>query len=180
MINAKTIADIISVSENDPGFTVRMVRIYKEKGLIPSALGRGRDAYTPEHLQIVREVRRLRREEHLSYAEIKERNLKIPGNYGSSDNVVSQNSFLASAVSPLLLSSAQSYKGLNVDSPSYVAQALHSQQKSSRTVKFRLGDSSGIKMQFPPEASDQLIETVYNAVQDALETNEGLNPTIQK
>lgn len=55
------------------GMPERTVRFYIDQGLIPPALGKGRSRYyTPEHLQLLEQVKTLR-EQKLSIEEVRQR-----------------------------------------------------------------------------------------------------------
>jgi DNA-binding transcriptional MerR regulator len=77
MLDAKQIAEIVRVKDQDPEVTPSTLHYYVQAGIVPPAVGRGRSAYTPEHLARFRLARRLKRE-GLSLAQIRETVARTP------------------------------------------------------------------------------------------------------
>jgi DNA-binding transcriptional MerR regulator len=62
MLDANQIAETVRAQDADPEVSASTLHYYVQVGILPPAVGRGRNSYTPEHLNRFRLARYLRRE----------------------------------------------------------------------------------------------------------------------
>ena len=148
MLNADDIAEALR-KEGDAEVSARTVHFYRRQGILPPAYGRGDSAFGPEHLALMREARRLRRE-GLSVEDVRARLAAGPP---PRDTTLSQ-------PPPMLAASAPTTKPQTV-----VDEAIRIRgPRLPRSLRLR----GGFVLQVPPDADDDLVARLYTAIDSTL------------
>jgi DNA-binding transcriptional MerR regulator len=161
MLDAEDLAAAVRKLDKDTEVSKSTVHYYTQAGILPSAIGRGRHSYTPEHLARFRLARRLRRT-GLGLGDIRQQVSSL------------RREELATALQEV----PQKTKGRGVKagnakssqaSPTVgdplVAPALRALPgRLPRTIRF----PQGYSLTCPPEASDELIARLYSTIENLL------------
>ncbi len=144
MLNADDIAQALR-EEGDSDASARTVHYYRRQGILPPAYGRGDSAFGPEHLALMREARRLRRE-GLSVEEVRAR---LAGAAAPGDRPPSPAPATLTASAPVLQQQTS------------VDEAIRARgRRLPRSLRLR----GGFVLQVPPDAADDLVARLYTAI----------------
>jgi DNA-binding transcriptional MerR regulator len=178
MLDAEDLAGAVRKLDRDPDVSQSTVHYYTQAGILPPAIGRGRNSYTPEHLARFRLARRLRHS-GLGLADIRKQVSSL-----SREDLVTALPDLAQGPNQPLRKPARPSRGsagsagLNVkvrrakSTPAtppardpLVTHALRALPgKLPRTLRFRQGYS----LSCPPQASDEVIARLYATIENVL------------
>jgi DNA-binding transcriptional MerR regulator len=170
MLDANQIAETVRAQDADPEVSASTLHYYVQVGILPPAVGRGRNSYTPEHLNRFRLARYLRRE-GLGLPQIREQLKDL-----SSTAVTAELLQRGSPGTPSRLAGAKPRMGaaptslrsgfsMPLSRSAPAAEAPSGRPKDSpRTLRFR----GGFSLQVPPGASDEQISRLYTAVEAVL------------
>lgn len=173
MLDAGEIAQIVREQDGDAEVSPSTLHYYVQVGILPGAVGRGRNGYTPEHLSRFRLARHLRRE-GLGLAEIRNRLTgltpeKISAELARLQRQPSPPAVGAPAAQPPV--AAGSGRSVSLDRRaaatrySLASEALSARPGDApRTLRFR----GGFSLQVPAGTSDDQIARLYAAVEAAL------------
>ncbi len=151
-------ARLVRESDRDEEVTARTVHYYTQVGILPPAMGRGRGAFSPEHLARFRLARQLRREGK-SLADIRTELDSL-----SRKDVAKLTSRYEESLTPSL---DAELTALKVQSE-YLASAARMTTKDSRsprTLRFR----GGFALQVPASVADDAAARIYAAVERVIE-----------
>jgi DNA-binding transcriptional MerR regulator len=153
MLDAKQIAEIVRQADRDDEVTPSTLHYYVQAGIVPPAVGRGRSAYTPEHLARFRLARQLKRE-GLSLAEIRERVARTPVRALPADPLSASKSQAAAGPAP-----AHARADLLTPGPATP------RPDTPRTLRFK----GGFSLQVPAGTSDEQVARLYSAIETLID-----------
>lgn len=158
MIDAKEMARLVRETDGDDEVTPSTVHYYTQLGILPPAVGRGRGAFSPEHLARFR-LARQRRRDGRSLSEIREemRGLTTSEVEGL---MIASAPLLASRLSPP--ATAAPYRMRRLAAP--IAALRAAPQTAPRTLRFR----GGYALQVPAGVPDEMVARLYAAVERVL------------
>lgn len=178
MLDARQIAEIARRQDGDPEASVSMLHYYVQVGILPPALGRGRNSYTPEHLTRFRLARRLKRD-GTALAEIRERLGRLTPDQVAAELARRASQSLGAAAGPGASYAIRPPRPLAVHEPaptplSLAAEALRTRSGAApRTLRFR----GGFSLQVPAGTTDDRIARLYAAIEAVLNDTD---PAIQE
>jgi DNA-binding transcriptional MerR regulator len=162
MLDANEMARQLRDIDGDAEVTTSTVHYYTQVGILPPAIGRGRGAFTPEHLARLRVARQLRRQGR-SLAEIRDElartSLKeLLAQAGSSEPLISSAAFVIPDETRLRSLARMASAAVASSTP--------------RTLKFK----GGWALSVPPDVADDAIPHIYEAVEKALNRGASKRP----
>ena len=185
MLDARQIAEIARRQDGDPEASVSMLHYYVQVGILPPALGRGRNSYTPEHLTRFRLARRLKRD-GAGLAEIRERLGRLTPDQVAAELARRAAQSLGAAASLAGPYAVRAPRPLAVHEPpatpvSLAAEALRARSGAApRTLRFR----GGFSLQVPAGTTDDRIARLYAAIEAVLNdtdpATQDTDPAIQE
>jgi DNA-binding transcriptional MerR regulator len=163
MLDANEMARLVRDQDGDREVTASTVHYYTQIGVLPPAIGRGKGAFTPEHLARFRLARQLRRQ-GLSLAEIRGRMTRVgprdlPGPAGEPEpaDAPPRSPAAATMVAASLRSRDPAAR--------LAATVLSGKEESPRSLRFR----GGFALQLPAGIPDQVVARIYAGVERVLE-----------
>jgi DNA-binding transcriptional MerR regulator len=177
MLDAEDLAAAVRKLDKDTEVSKSTVHYYTQAGILPSAIGRGRHSYTPEHLARFRLARRLRRT-GLGLGDIRQQVSSL----GREELAIALQDVPAKTKGrSVKAGKAKSSQASPAAGDPLVAPALRALPgRLPRTIRF----PEGYSLTCPPEASDQLIARLYSTIETLLRdeaspgfTRRGLPPS---
>jgi DNA-binding transcriptional MerR regulator len=163
MLDAKEMARLVREEDGDREITTSTVHYYTQLGILPSAVGRGKGAFAPEHLARLRLARRLRRE-GMSLATIRDELAKLPRK--DLDKEVADSETLLAVAPPRSIGPKSSdARGAAAPRGIESAQGAVAARSGNRTLRFR----GGFALQVPPSIPDEFVSRIYAAVEKVLD-----------
>lgn len=161
MLDAEDLAAAVRKLDKDTEVSKSTVHYYTQAGILPSAIGRGRHSYTPEHLARFRLARRLRRT-GLGLGDIR----KQVSSLGREELVTALQDGAEQKKGPSpRAGSAKSSQASSTAGDPLVVPALRALPgRLPRTIRF----PEGYSLTCPPDASDQLIARLYSMIENLL------------
>jgi DNA-binding transcriptional MerR regulator len=161
MLDAEDLAAAVRKLDRDTEVSKSTVHYYTQAGILPSAIGRGRHSYTPEHLARFRLARRLRRT-GLGLDDIR----KQVSSLGREELVTALQDVAEQKKGPSpKAGSAKSSQAGSTAGDLLVAPALRALPgRLPRTLRF----PEGYSLTCPPDASDELIARLYSTIERLL------------
>lgn len=178
MLDAEDLAGAVRKLDRDPEVSQSTVHYYTQAGILPPAIGRGRNSYTPEHLARFRLARRLRHR-GFGLADIRKQVSSLSREQlvtALPDSLERANPPARKPTRPsrgrvgsvgrrAKVRQGKSASASVTASDSLVAQALRALPgKLPRTVRF----PHGYSLSCPREASDELIARLYATIEPLL------------
>lgn len=177
MLDAEDLAGAVRKLDRDPEVSQSTVHYYTQAGILPPAIGRGRNSYTPEHLARFRLARRLRHRglgladirKHVSSLSREQLATAFPDSLEDANPPARKptrpSRGRAGSVRTAKVRQGKSAAAAVTASDSLVAQALLALPgKLPRTLRF----PHGYSLSCPPEASDDLIARLYATIEPLL------------
>jgi DNA-binding transcriptional MerR regulator len=167
MLDANEMARLVRDQDGDGEVTPSTVHYYTQLGLLPPAVGRGKGAFTPEHLARFRLARRLRRQ-GLSLAEIRDQMARV-GQRDLAGMVLEPPPVPAPSARRIIAAAAQAAATPPERSPdpgtALAASALREKAEAPRTLRFR----GGFALQLPAGVPDEMVARIYASVEKVLD-----------
>jgi DNA-binding transcriptional MerR regulator len=161
MLDAEDLAAAVRKLDRDTDVSESTVHYYTQAGILPSAIGRGRHSYTPEHLARFRLARRLRRT-GLGLVDIR----KQVSSLGREELATALQDVAEQTKGPKAKAgNTKSSIAVPTAGDPLVAPALRALPgRLPRTIRF----PEGYSLTCPPDASDQLIARLYSMIENLL------------
>jgi len=185
VLDAEDVAAAVRKLDRDPKVSESTVHYYTQAGILPPALGRGPNSYTPEHVALFRLARRLRRS-GLGLGDIRKQVSSLSreqvatalgdsegaGRPGRKPARPSRGARGPVGRSPKVRKGTSPRANVPVIDP-LVVQALRALPgKLPRTLRF----PQGYSLSCPPEASDELIARLYATIEGAFRDEASAGP----